>query len=108
MPATSPREATPTRLTPPWRALGVQDTKHGKRYWLQIGERVRGYRASELYGLSFLTDIYPDVEHWRRTFPYGVGRRIDTGRAMSYFIGECERAGEYQPDPHLDAKSSSQ
>lgn len=90
-------EAPIHRVAPIWRALGYQHTKHGKRYWLTIGTRTRAYRAGEMYGLSFLVDVYPDPEHWRRIFPYGEGRRINTGAALAYFIKQCEDAGEYVP-----------
>lgn len=84
-------------LKPSWEPLGYQQTKWGKRYWLRIGDAVRAYRASEMWGVSFLADIYPDMEYWRRQFPYGVGRRIDTGRACTFFTTACLNAGEYNP-----------
>lgn len=86
-----------THLRPLWRALGVQQTQWGKRYWLEINGRAQRFKAAGMYGLSFLLDIYPDREHWRRQFPYGVGRRVDTGAAMTYFVRACERVGEYVP-----------
>lgn len=96
MPALQSREAPITRLQPLWRALGTQDTRHGMRYWFDINGSSRPWRAHELGTYDFLLAIYPDLEHWRRQFPYGV-RRVDRGRALTYFLRACEAVGEYVP-----------
>ncbi len=82
---------------PIWTPLGVEHTKHGPRYWLLVRGKPRRYRAGEMYGITFLAEVYPYLEHWRRSFPYGVGRRIDTHAACSFMVRECERVGEYVP-----------
>lgn len=97
MPEPSPREAPITRIAPLWRALGYQLLPQGRRYFLLVNGQVRRYRACQMYGLNFLLDIYPDREHWRRMFPYGVGRRVDTGEALRFFARACDEAGEYKP-----------
>lgn len=83
---------------PIWTPLGYVDNRYGRRYWLRNWQGIeRGYRASELYGITFLASVYPDLEHWRRAFPFGIGRKIDAARAASYFVREIEKAGEYVP-----------
>ena len=85
-----------TRFAPIWRPLGVEWMKWGKRYWVEVDGHALGLRAGGLYGIQFLADIYPDLEHWRRMFPRGA-RKIDNRAALHYFIRACEKAGPYRP-----------
>lgn len=101
MPADFPKSPTITRLQPLWRPLGVEDTRWGFRYWLEINGRVRRLKPSQMCGCDFLSDVYPDMEHWRRLFPWGYGRRIDTKAALTYFLKACREAGAYVPASDL-------
>lgn len=92
-----PEEGLITRYAPIWKPLGVEWTKWGKRYWLDINGHTLGLRAGQLYGLGFLADVYPDLSHWRYQFPRGNGRKIDTHAALRHFIRKCEEAGPYEP-----------
>ena len=87
-----------TLLRPLWSPLGYQHYPWGTRYWLSIGDppRVVSLRAGQMHGITFLADIYPDLEYWRRLFPR-ASRKIDTRAALLHFIRACLRAGEYRP-----------
>lgn len=86
-----------TRLEPLWKPLGVQDGKYGPRYWFDIGGHRRAYRPVDMHTVDFLTSIYPDLEYWRRQFPWGFGRKIDKSRALKFFIQSCRDVGPYNP-----------
>lgn len=84
-------------IRPLWRALGWEIDRQGeRRYWFDINGRVCRYRAPTMSGIGWLSTIYPDLEYWRRMFPWH-SRRIDTVKAVSYFTKACEAAGPYSP-----------
>lgn len=91
---------TPTILRPLWTPLGVRHFHWGTRFYISIGDppRIMGLRAGQLYGVTFLAEIYPDLEYWRQQFPYGRGRKIDTRAALAYFLRACTAKGEYVPN----------
>lgn len=94
----APSEGTITYIRPLWEPLGVQTTERERFYWLLVNGKPRRYRPAFMFGISFLGSVYPDADYWRRHFPWGRSRRVDTLAAYSYFIRKCEEAGEYVPD----------
>lgn len=82
-------------------ALGVV-TAHGgePRYFLRVRGEVRSFRAWQMASLGFLLDIHADVHHWRTIFPRRRNK-IDVQAAAGFFIGECQRMGEFNaPENH--------
>lgn len=87
--------------------LGIY-TRHGgeARYFLRINDRVRSFRAMEMHGIAFLLSVYPSAEYWSATFPRPGRCQIDTKAAWAWIIGDCLKAGEFDPPPDMIPRSS--
>lgn len=80
---------------------------HRSETWYHI--RVRGqdrvFRPAQAWGLSFLMELNPDAEHWRRMFPTTLqGRKIDVQVACGAVRKLCLAAGEV---PHVAAADAA-
>ena len=89
-------------LEPLYEPLGIYRSAGGlPRYYLLVRGEVRCFRGWELGCLEFLTDIHPDIYHWRRLFPKRCRSGIDAGAANAFFVKACQERGLYDPPESL-------
>jgi len=90
----------PIRKFPPlFKCLGYVENAQGyRRYAIAFGdpERIVIRRASEMIGLDFLLNVYPNTNYWRARFPRSQSK-VDTKAAAAWFIHQCQEAGPYEP-----------